>query len=41
MSDRRTRAADHHLIVRSQITADPVDRARLMGEASWLMDVPR
>ena len=30
-----------NLIVRSQITADPVEKARLMSEASRRMDDPR
>ncbi|MEU9167824.1 hypothetical protein AB0D34_08515 [Streptomyces sp. NPDC048420] len=30
-----------NLIVRSQITADPVEKARLMREASRRMDTPR
>lgn len=30
-----------NLIVRSQITADPVEKARLMSEASRRMDTPR
>ncbi|MFI8089075.1 hypothetical protein ACIF9R_12265 [Streptomyces sp. NPDC086080] len=30
-----------NLIVRSQVTADPVEKARLMSEASRRMDTPR
>ncbi|MFI1408799.1 hypothetical protein ACH4Y0_02495 [Streptomyces sp. NPDC020707] len=30
-----------HLDVRSQITADPVEKARLLSEASRRMDTPR
>ncbi|MGW3197114.1 hypothetical protein ACWDBD_21490 [Streptomyces sp. NPDC001118] len=41
MSDVAREQRITNLIVRSQITADPVERARLMSEASRRMDTPR
>ncbi|MFJ2420672.1 hypothetical protein [Streptomyces brevispora] len=41
MSDVAREQRITNLIVRSQITADPVGKARLMSEASRRMDTPR
>jgi hypothetical protein len=41
MSDVAREQRITNLIVRSQITADPVEKARLMSEASRRMDTPR
>ncbi|WP_433855158.1 hypothetical protein [Streptomyces kronopolitis] len=41
MSDVAREQRITNLIVRSQITADPVEKARLMSEASRRMDAPR
>ncbi|MFF8918025.1 hypothetical protein ACF08M_33165 [Streptomyces sp. NPDC015032] len=41
MSDVAREQRITNLIVRSQITTDPEEKARLMGEASRRMDAPR
>lgn len=41
MSDVAREQRITNLIVRSQITADPVKKARLMSEVSRRMDTPR
>ncbi|MFF8902563.1 hypothetical protein ACF082_34415 [Streptomyces lydicus] len=41
MSDVAREQRITNLIVRSQITADPMGKARLMSEASRRMDTPR
>ncbi|MFJ4622221.1 hypothetical protein [Streptomyces sp. NPDC088812] len=41
MSDVAREQRITNLIVRSQITADPVEKTRLMSEASRRMDTPR